>query len=119
MQFKRSERVSELLRHEISQLIQEIHNPKLGFVTITSVKVTDDLLEARIYYSVYGSEEEKKVSAEILHRSVSFLRRSLGRKLESLKKIPTLEFVFDTTPEQAERITTILNKIAQEKEDGK
>ncbi len=117
MQFKRSERVSELLRHEISKLVQEIQNPKLGFVTITAVKVSDDLSEAKVFYSVYGSEEEKKISGEILIRAVSFIRHSLGKRLESLKKVPTLKFIFDTTLEQAQRINSILNQIAQERTD--
>ncbi|OGR51958.1 MAG: ribosome-binding factor A [Elusimicrobia bacterium RIFCSPLOWO2_02_FULL_39_32] len=118
MQFKRSERVSELLRHEISLLIQEIKDSRLGFVTVTAVRLSDDLTDAKVFYSVFGSEEEKKISSEILDFSIPKMRKTLGRKLESLRKVPVISFVYDQTPEKAERVTAILTQLAKEKEEN-
>ena len=116
MNFKRSERVSELLRHEISTLVQEIKDPRLGFVTVTGVRLSDDLTDAKIFYSVFGSEEERRVSTEILQGSVPGMRHVLGRRLESLRRIPVLNFVYDETPERAQRVDMILKDIARERE---
>ncbi len=113
--FRRSERVSELLRHEISVWVQGITNPRLGFVTIISVRVSDDLCDAKVYYSVLGNEEEKKISGEILQKSVPRMRHDLGRKLESLRKVPVFTFVYDETPVRAQRVSQILNQLEQEK----
>ncbi|OGR82918.1 MAG: ribosome-binding factor A [Elusimicrobia bacterium RIFCSPLOWO2_01_FULL_54_10] len=113
--FKRSERVSELLRHEISQYIQEVTEPKLGFVTITGVQVTDDLMDAKIFFSVFGTDEEKAVSEGILKGMAPKMRGFLGRKLESLYKAPNLHFVYDHTPERAQRVSDIITKISKER----
>lgn len=114
MQFKRSDRVSELLRSEISRFVQEISDPRLGFVTITSVKITDDLMDAQIFYSVLGSPEEQKISSQILVRSVPALRYYIGRKLESLRKVPVLKFVYDDTAEKAQKVGHILKELSGE-----
>jgi len=116
--FKRSERVQELLRHEISRYIQEVTEPRLGFVTITGVEVSGDLMDAKIFFSVYGTEDEKKESSDILHRMVPQIRHHLGRKLESLYKAPRLAFVYDHTPERAFRVSEIINKISKERDRG-
>ena len=113
-QFKRSDRVRELLRHEISLYVQEIKDPRLGFVTITDVHISSDLTDAKVYFSVLGSEEDKKLSSEILAQSVPALRRFLGRKLESLYRPPHLSFIYDHTPERAQRVMTLLNQLSRE-----
>ena len=112
--FKRSQRVQELLRHEISQYLQEVTEPRLGFVTITAVEVSGDLMDAKIFFSVYGSEEEKTESARVLRRLIPDIRRHIGRKLESLYKAPVLHWVYDPTPERAKRVTDILNQLSEE-----
>jgi ribosome-binding factor A len=114
--FKRSERVQELLRHEISQYIQEVTEPRLGFVTITGVKVSDDLMDAKIFFSVLGTEDEKSESSEILKRMIPSIRHHIGRKLESLYKAPRLEFVYDSTPERAQKVTDIIKQISKERD---
>lgn len=116
--FKRSERVQELLRHEISQYIQEVTEPRLGFVTITGVQVSGDLMDAKIFFSVYGTEEEKWESSKILERMVPQIRHHIGRKLESLYKAPRLEFVYDYTPERAQRVSDIISQISNERDSG-
>jgi ribosome-binding factor A len=115
--FKRSDRVSELLRHEISRLVLEIKDPRLGFVTITGVQVSDDLTDAKVYFSVFGSPEERRVNSQILVHSVPSIRHALGRKLESLYRPPALNFIYDETPERAQRVFSILNQLS--KDEGK
>jgi ribosome-binding factor A len=118
MDFKRSARVQELLRHEISKLVQEINDPKLGFVTITSVHLSDDLSDAKVFYSVFGNDEERQVSSRILIHSIPSIRRYLGKKLESLRRIPVLNFVYDDTPERAQKVSTILSQLEHEKKEN-
>lgn len=115
MQFKRSERVQELLRHEISHLVQEIADPQLGFVTITGVHLSDDLSDAKVYYSVLGSDEDRRTSSSILMHAIPSIRHDLGKKLESLRKIPYLNFVYDDTPEKAQKVTEILRQLEHER----
>ncbi len=108
---KRSERVGELLREEINEVIRrEINNPKLGFITITQVKVTNDLKHAKVYYSVYGTEKNRKETSEILKASSSFVRRQIGRRVR-LRYTPHIEFFYDRIPEDASHITNLLEKI--------
>ena len=65
MEYKRKDRVADLLHHEISQLlIKGIKDPRIGFVTITGVEVSDDLKEAKVYYSLIGNDEDKKAAAD-------------------------------------------------------
>jgi len=117
MNFKRSERVSELLRHEISLWVQSIPDPRVGFVTITGVEITDDLMDAKVFFSVFGSEEERQITSHILTKLVPHLRHLLGRKLESLQRVPVLNFIYDHTPERAQRVVTILNQLSEERKD--
>jgi ribosome-binding factor A len=117
MQFKRSERVQELLRHEISLLVQQIPNPKLGFVTITGVHLSDDLTDAKVFYSVLGTEEDRQNSTAVLRHSIPSIRHDLGKKLESLRKIPYINFIYDDTAEKAQKVSLILNQLAAERKD--
>ena len=113
--FKRAERVQELLRHEISNYVQQVTDPELGFVTITGVKITDDLLDAKVFYSVYGTEEEQVRSTRVLVHLIPQIRRHIGKNLESLYKAPTLQFVYDHTPERAQRVTDLINQLSQDR----
>ncbi len=117
MNFKRSERVGELLRHEISKYIQHINNPKLGFVTVVALRLSDDLSDAKVFYSVYGSAEEKSETARILNSTIYNLRHDLGKRLESLRRIPHLEFILDDTAEKAQRVGHLLNQLADQRVD--
>ena len=119
MEYKRKDRVGDLIHHEISQLlIKGIKDPRIGFVTITGVEVTDDLKEAKVYYSVIGSEDDKKAAADGLRSSTGFIRSSL-RKVLALKHIPNLHFRFDSSLEYGERIERLLKEVIVEevKED--
>ncbi|MBD3272212.1 MAG: 30S ribosome-binding factor RbfA [Elusimicrobia bacterium] len=115
--YKRAERVKELLREEISQYVQQIQDPGLGFVTITEVKLTDDLRHARMYYSVLGEEEQKQQTHAILQEHLGPMRKTLGKRL-TLKRIPEIKLVRDDTSEKASHIFSLLDQIHAEKKDS-
>ena len=111
--YKRSTRVAELIQRTIADIIRDIKEPGLGFVTVTGVKLTDDLLDARIFYSVIGSEEEVKNSGEILGKSLKTIRHELAVRL-NLRKTPELNLKYDDTSEKANRVFELLEKIHRE-----
>lgn len=110
---RRLERVNELLLREISSYVLENQPPDTGLLTFTAVKTTDDLMSARVFYSVLGSDDDKARAGEALNRMKSELTRSM-RRLESLKRIPVLEFVWDDTPARAARINELIHQIHTE-----
>lgn len=119
MEYKRKDRVGDLLHHEISQLLLKgIKDPRIGFVTLTGVEVSDDLKEAKVYYSLIGTEEEKKAAQEGLKSSTGFIR-SMLRKALTLKHIPNLHFRFDSSLEYGDRIERLLKQVKVEEEAKK
>lgn len=115
LSYKRSTRVAELIQQEISRIVQELRDPCLGFITITGVKLTDDLQDARVFYSVIGTEKEIKDSGLILENSVPLMRRQLAARL-NLRRTPALTFEFDKTPSRANRVFALLEQIKSEEE---
>lgn len=116
MEYKRKDRVGDLLHHEISQLlIKGVKDPRIGFVTITGVEVSDDLKEAKVYYSVIGTDEEKKAAEAGLKSSAGFIRNEL-RKVLALRHIPNLHFRFDSSLEYGARIEKLLKEVKVEEE---
>jgi ribosome-binding factor A len=111
--YKRSTRVAELIQRTIADIIRDFKEPGLGFVTVTAVKLTDDLLDARIFYSVIGSPEEVKKSSEILEKSLKAIRHELAFRL-NLRKTPELNLKYDDTSEKASRVFELLEKIHRE-----
>ncbi len=88
-------------------LERAVKDPDLGFVTITDVRVTPDLQHAKIFYTVYGSDEDKKQSTEIIERNKGLIRREVGRGL-SIRLTPTIEFESDEIPETAAHMNELL-----------
>jgi ribosome-binding factor A len=108
----RPSRVADQLRTEIADVIaREVHDPGIGFLTITHVKVTPDLQTARVYYTTLGDAKARKESSRALERARPFLRRQIGRRLR-LKRVPELEFFFDEAIERGDRIEQILQEIS-------
>ena len=113
--YKRSQRVSDLLREEIADIIiHKIKDPRLGFITVTGVDVTDDLKIAFVYISIL-KEEERKLSLEILNSAKSFFRSELSRRIR-IRSIPTLEFKLDASIEYGGRIEHLLDEIRRKSE---
>ncbi|MFQ6112819.1 MAG: 30S ribosome-binding factor RbfA [bacterium] len=117
-QFKRSRRVAELLREEISQIItQELKDPRIGLTTVTSIKLTDDLKSARVYVSILGNSETREQGLLGLERAKSWIRSELGHRMD-LKYVPVLNFCYDETVDYAQNIESIIKKIHQKDESS-
>ncbi len=113
MKYKRSQRVSELLKREISHIIfSNIKDPAVKPVTVTFVKVTDDLKHANIYYRVLGDESVKAGALKGLERAKSYIRFEIGQRTE-LRFVPEIEFFYDTGIDEAERIELLLHRIKE------
>lgn len=117
-QGSRPDRVGEELRVELSTLLmREVHDPGIGFITLTRVQVTPDLQQARVYYTTLGDERARRETARALRRAAPFLRRRIGTAVR-LKRVPELEFVFDKSIEQQDRIEQLLQEIHQQDAAG-
>ena len=111
----RPSRVGDQLRAEISDLIaRQVHDPGIGFLTITQVTVSPDLQVARVYYTTLGDERARRDTAKALGRATPFLRRQIGSRLR-LKRVPSLEFFFDESIERGDRIERILNELSADR----
>src|SRR6202451_71058 len=102
------------LADRISQIVAEmlerrIKDPRLGFVTVTEARLTNDLREATVFYTVYGSEQERADTAAALHSATGIIRSEVGRQL-GLRHTPSLEFVADMIPDTAKRIEDLLSR---------
>ena len=90
-------------------LEQRVKDPRLGFVTITDTRITGDLREATVFYTVYGSEEERAGTAAALESAKGVLRSEVGRQT-GVRHTPSLAFVADAVPEGAEHIEELLRE---------
>ncbi|MBI4475721.1 MAG: 30S ribosome-binding factor RbfA [Acidobacteria bacterium] len=107
----RPERVGDQLRSELSELLsREVHDPGVGFITLTRVRVTPDLQLARVYYTSLGNEVARRNTERALQRVTPFLRHELGRRLR-LRRVPELHFLFDKSVEGQARIEQVLEEI--------
>lgn len=103
--------MGDLIKEEIAgYLIKGNKNPKIGFVTITSVTMTPDLHNARVYFSALGSEKEKADTIEGLEESAGVIRSYLGKVL-SVRYVPRIEFLVDEGLEHSLRVQTLLNSV--------
>ncbi len=113
-QYKRSDRVAALLKEEISRIIlQELHDTQSGFITITKVRVSDDVRHAKIYFSVLGDTEKRDKVKEALDKAKGYIRSELGHRIK-IRFVPTIDFHYDDSAEYAEHIELLLHKIKQE-----
>ncbi|GIO66870.1 30S ribosome-binding factor RbfA [Paenibacillus sp. JTLBN-2024] len=106
-------RVGEQIKKELSQLIQsELKDPRIGFLTVTGVDVTNDLSQAKVYLSVLGDEEQKENSLKALEKANGFLRSELGKRIR-LRHIPELIFKFDESIAYGSHIEKLLGEISK------
>lgn len=111
----RTGRVGEQIKKELSQILQtEFKDPRVGFLTITGVDVTNDLSQAKVYLSVMGSEEQKQESLRALDRGKGFIRSELSKRIR-LRVVPEILFVFDTSIEYGARIDKLIHDIHEGK----
>lgn len=95
-------------------LIRDMRDPRMGFLTITRVKVSKDLETATIYYSVLGDDKEKRQAARVLDHATAFIQREVGGGLAT-RTAPRIHFEYDESVEGTVKITNLLSKIATER----
>jgi ribosome-binding factor A len=116
MEGKRSEKVADLIQKEISQmLVKSVKDPRIGFVTITRVTVSEDCRFAKIYYSIAGTQEERESSMKGLESAKGYVRKELGRRIR-LRYTPDIMFQFDPSIEYAIHMEELIHSLHQEKE---
>jgi ribosome-binding factor A len=116
---QRPNRVGEQIREDLTELItREVHDPGIGFITITHVDVTPDLQQARVNYTTLGDDKARRDTRRALERAAPFLRRQLGRRLR-LRRIPELQFFYDESIERHDRIERILQELNVERAERK
>jgi ribosome-binding factor A len=113
MQGKRLDRVNQLVREEISHLLQrELKDPRLGFVTVTEVAVSKDLRSGKVYVSVLGTDEQWESSLQALQSARGFIRNWLAPRLR-MRAVPELTFLPDRSMAHAARIQTVLARLRE------
>jgi ribosome-binding factor A len=114
--FKRADRVADLIKMEISDLLlKQVRDPRIGFVTITGVKITDDLRTARVFFVELGKDQCSEEVQAGLGKAAGFLRRELGRRLQ-LRCVPELLFAYDPSFAYGNRIERLISEIHREEE---
>ena len=91
-------------------LARDVHDPGLGFVTLTRVEVTPDLQHARIFFTVLGDEKARRDSTRALERAAPYLRRQIGKRLR-LRRVPDLKFIYDESIAGQDRIEQLINEL--------
>jgi ribosome-binding factor A len=107
----RTEKVQELIKQEVSQIIlKELKDPRIGFITVTQVDVTGDLRNAKIYVSLMGSEEQIRDCWDGLQKALGYIRREIGKRIR-LRCTPELSFQLDKSLDYSVHIQELLSKI--------
>src|SRR3970040_1640969 len=107
----RPHRAADQIRSELALLLtREVHDPGIGFVTITRVQMTPDLQQARVFYTALGDDKARRNTERAIGRAGAFLRRQSGWGLP-LKGVPELTFVYDESIAGQDRIEQLLNEI--------
>ncbi len=110
--YKRSQRLSVLLREEIADIImRKVKDPRLGFVTVTDVELSEDLKIAKVFVTVLR-DEDKDVTLEILNSAKGLIRGEVSKRIR-VKFIPTVEFRIDKSIEYGERVDRLLKEIKE------
>lgn len=109
----RPDRVADQLRAELAQLLsRDVHDPGIGFVTLTRVKVSPDLQSALVFYTALGDDAARRNTTRAIERAIPFLRRQIGSRIR-LKRVPELKFIYDDSVAGQDRIEQLLHEIRQ------
>ncbi len=107
------------MKQEIADiLLRKIKDPRIGFVTVTDVEVADDLRNAKVFVSVYGSDAEKESSLKGLRSAAAFIRSEVGKRMR-MRYLPELLFRFDPTVERGAHIMELLRQIEEKEKKGR
>lgn len=109
--------MDELLRERVAEIVREIKDPRVGFVTVMDVETSPDLRHARVYVSVLGEEAQKQESIEALQGASGWVQARVAEEIR-LKYLPRLEFVLDRTLERAARMDELIEEMRAEMEGG-
>jgi ribosome-binding factor A len=113
----RTRRLAERIAKIVAELLERrIKDPRLGFVTVTEARLTNDLREAKVFYTVFGTPEERADTAVALRTATGVIRSEVGR-LIGLRYTPSLEFIADALPESAQRIDALVATAKQRDEE--
>lgn len=114
----RPRRVAALIKKEVSQMLQrEIKDPRIGFVTVTDVEVSEDLRHAKVFVSVLDDDEAKEETMEGLENAVGYIRRELGQRIR-LRHTPEILFRYDDSIERGAKIFDILKDLNQDETEA-
>lgn len=110
----RPKRVGDRIREELAELLMsEMKDPRVGFATVTEVRMSPDLRHARVFVSIYGDDEEREAGMEALKHAQGYLRSAIGRRVR-LRHVPELHFELDETLDRSERIEELLEQVRPE-----
>ena len=111
----RPDRVGDQIRQEISELLSRgtVHDPGIGFITLTRVTVSPDLQVARVYYTSMGDPKARRDTEKALQRATPFFKRQVGKRLQ-LRRVPELQFQFDESIAHQDRVEQILRDLHEE-----
>jgi ribosome-binding factor A len=112
---QRKERVEGLLQQVVCEILREIKDPRIGFMTVTGVKMSPDLRHARVYFSVIGDDQARENTLKGLRSATGFIRTELGRKIR-LRYTPEIDFTVDSSLEHGMKIFGLLKQIEREEE---
>ncbi|HQL89985.1 MAG TPA: 30S ribosome-binding factor RbfA [Syntrophales bacterium] len=117
MDFKRADRVADLVKQQIAEILRrEVHDPRIANITVTDVRLTDDLRSARIYVVELGKDRMSDEVGQGLSKARGFVRRELGKRLQ-LRYVPELSFFYDTSFEYGSKIDRLLKEIRKDEPD--
>lgn len=117
--FKRAQRVSEEIRKAISAMLirGDLHDPRLATCTVTSVKLSDDLKHARVFFSVLAADVDHQDIERSFNRAAGFIKTEVGQQLK-LRFTPVMKFIFDETLETAARIDNLLKNVRADEHEN-
>lgn len=117
MHFKRADRVADLIKAEISDiLLKRVKDPRIENVTITGVKLSDDLRSAKIFFVRMGQDTCSEETMKGIQKATGFLKRELGMKLQ-LRYVPNLTFIYDKSFDYGSRIDRLLEELKEKRTD--
>ncbi|MEJ2564929.1 MAG: 30S ribosome-binding factor RbfA [Gammaproteobacteria bacterium] len=113
-EFSRTQRVGGQIQRELAQIIQqELRDPRLGMVTISAVEVSKDMAHAKVFITLMNTDQDVDATLKVLKKASGFLRRALGKRI-TLRVLPDLHFVYDSSLDEGMRIAALLDTVAAE-----
>ncbi|HHT49416.1 MAG TPA: 30S ribosome-binding factor RbfA [Firmicutes bacterium] len=115
----RAQRLAGLIKAELGAILQkDLKDPRIGFTSITNVRVSKDISHAKIFVSVFGDQEQQTATMKGLESAKGFIRTELGKRIR-LRYTPEIHFVFDNSLEEGAKVLSLLNQMQKEGEEGR